>query len=123
MPVQPEPDGSYFIDRDGTHFRYILNYLRDGDSVQLPDFHSTRVHVVLTGARAEVPDAQMFSTYRELATEARFYGLFGLLSILKDPYVRCARVQCPHRGVPFRLSQFRTWCKDHGCFVRRHTGM
>ena len=25
-----EADGSYFIDRDGTHFRYILNYLRDG---------------------------------------------------------------------------------------------
>ena len=22
-------DGSYFIDRDGTHFRYILNYLRN----------------------------------------------------------------------------------------------
>ncbi|KAJ7384133.1 hypothetical protein OS493_023460 [Desmophyllum pertusum] len=25
-----EPDGSYFVDRDGTHFRHILNYLRDG---------------------------------------------------------------------------------------------
>lgn len=23
-------DNTYFIDRDGTHFRYILNYLRDG---------------------------------------------------------------------------------------------
>ena len=27
-PVEKEEDGSYFIDRDGTHFRYILNYLR-----------------------------------------------------------------------------------------------
>ncbi|XP_065914482.1 uncharacterized protein [Dysidea avara] len=26
-------DGSYFIDRDGTHFRHILNYLRDGEEV------------------------------------------------------------------------------------------
>ena len=26
--VKKEGDGSYFIDRDGTHFRYILNYLR-----------------------------------------------------------------------------------------------
>ena len=26
--VKKEEDGSYFIDRDGTHFRYILNYLR-----------------------------------------------------------------------------------------------
>ena len=24
---KPAEDGSYFIDRDGTHFRYILNYL------------------------------------------------------------------------------------------------
>ena len=26
--TKPAEDGSYFIDRDGTHFRYILNYLR-----------------------------------------------------------------------------------------------
>ena len=26
-------DGSFFIDRDGTHFRHILNYLRDGENV------------------------------------------------------------------------------------------
>ena len=30
--VQKEEDGRYFIDRDGTHFRYILNYLRDGNT-------------------------------------------------------------------------------------------
>lgn len=28
--LKKEPDGSYFFDRDGTHFRHILNYLRDG---------------------------------------------------------------------------------------------
>ncbi|RUS74806.1 hypothetical protein EGW08_017435 [Elysia chlorotica] len=28
--VLQEDDGTVFIDRDGTHFRYILNYLRDG---------------------------------------------------------------------------------------------
>ena len=28
--LKKEPDGSYFIDRDGTFFRYILNFLRDG---------------------------------------------------------------------------------------------
>ncbi|CAD5124238.1 DgyrCDS12532 [Dimorphilus gyrociliatus] len=27
--LQPDQDGVYFIDRDGVHFRYILNYLRD----------------------------------------------------------------------------------------------
>ncbi|XP_067648714.1 uncharacterized protein [Haliotis asinina] len=28
--VQKDGEGSYFIDRDGTNFRHILNYLRDG---------------------------------------------------------------------------------------------
>ena len=28
--TKPSEDGSYFIDCDGTHFRYILNYLRTG---------------------------------------------------------------------------------------------
>ena len=28
--ITREADGSFFIDRDGTYFRYILNYLRDG---------------------------------------------------------------------------------------------
>ena len=27
--TKPGEDGSYFIDRDGTHFRYILNYLQE----------------------------------------------------------------------------------------------
>ena len=30
--VLKDEDGRYFIDRDGTHFRYILNYLRDGNT-------------------------------------------------------------------------------------------
>jgi len=30
--VTKDEDGRYFIDRDGTHFRYILNYLRDGNT-------------------------------------------------------------------------------------------
>ena len=30
-PMKDE-DGRYFIDRDGTHFWYILNYLRDGNT-------------------------------------------------------------------------------------------
>ncbi len=30
--VNTDEEGRYFIDRDGTHFRYILNYLRDGNT-------------------------------------------------------------------------------------------
>ena len=48
---KPAEDGSYFIDRDGTHFRYILNYLRTGQLV--------------------VPEDKIVR--RELLNEAEFY--------------------------------------------------
>lgn len=64
----PETDGTYFIDRDGTYFRYILNYLRYGDDIVLEAKPS-----VLT----------------EILAEARFYQLEGLKDaiqvILADP--------------------------------------
>ena len=34
--LKPCEDGAFFIDRDGTHFRYILNYLRTG-KLTLPE--------------------------------------------------------------------------------------
>ena len=54
-------DGSYFIDRDGTHFRYILNYLRTGQLV-VPEDNTVR---------------------RELLTEAEFYQVQGMINELK----------------------------------------
>ena len=61
--VKKEEDGSYFIDRDGTHFRHILNYLRDGfcDEETLPTDRG-----ILT----------------ELLTEAEYYQLSGLVALL-----------------------------------------
>jgi hypothetical protein len=49
-------EGAYFIDRDGTHFRYVLNYLRDGE-IQLPFEYNLLV---------------------ELLQEANYYQLSGL---------------------------------------------
>ena len=63
--VQREEDGSYFIDRDGTHFRYILNYLRDG------------------GFRNDTQPSDV-TIVRELLTEAEYYQLTGLVALLKD---------------------------------------
>ena len=54
-------DGSYFIDRDGTHFRYILNYLLTGQLV-VPEDNTAR---------------------RELLTEAEFYQVKGIIDELK----------------------------------------
>jgi len=62
--LKKQEDGSYFIDRDGTHFRYILNYLRGG-SKTLPD------------------DKKVIS---ELMEECEFYQLEGLLRALKERF-------------------------------------
>ena len=54
-------DGSFFIDRDGTHFRFILNYLRNGELI--------------------LPEGATF--LKELEAEAKFYQLQGILDALK----------------------------------------
>ncbi|XP_068680955.1 uncharacterized protein [Montipora foliosa] len=59
--TKPAEDGTYFIDRDGTHFRYILNYLRTGNLV--------------------VPEDKIIR--RELLTEAEFYQVQGIIEELK----------------------------------------
>ena len=58
--VETTDDGSFFIDRDGTYFLFILNYLRDGELV--------------------LPESPKF--LKELEAEARFYQLQGVLAEL-----------------------------------------
>ena len=57
-------NGSFFIDRDGTHFRHILNYLRDGEE-EVESFPKS-ADILL-----------------ELVHESEFYQLDGLTSVLK----------------------------------------
>lgn len=63
--LKVETDGSYFIDRDGTHFRYILNYLRDG--------------YIKEGTMPNNP-----ALWGELLNEAEYYQLSGLVDYLKS---------------------------------------
>ena len=56
-------DGCYFIDRDGTHFRHVLNYLRSGKAPVLS--------VLKTDAE-------------EIVEEAEYYGLVGLVKAIKN---------------------------------------
>ena len=64
--TKPDEDGTYFIDRDGTHFRYILNYLRTGQLV-VPDDETVRL---------------------ELLIEAKFYQVEGMTKALTPPFER-----------------------------------
>ena len=59
--MKPSEDGSFFIDRDGTYFRFILNYLRNGELI--------------------LPEGATF--LKELEAEAKFYQLQGILDALK----------------------------------------
>ena len=59
--TKPSEDGSYFIDRDGTHFRYILNYLRTGQLI--------------------VPKDEIIR--EELLAEAEFYQVEGIIKALE----------------------------------------
>ena len=59
--TKPSEDGTYFIDRDGTHFRYILNYLRTGQ-LTVPKDETIR---------------------DELLAEAEFYQVEGIIKALK----------------------------------------
>ena len=58
--LNPCEDGAFFIDRDGTHFRYILNYLRSG--------------------KLNLPENTTFE--KELLEEAEFYQIQGMIDEL-----------------------------------------
>ena len=60
--MKPQEDGAFFIDRDGTHFRFILNYLRTG--------------------KLTLPEGATF--LKELQEEAEFYQIQGMLMELKS---------------------------------------
>ncbi|KAL3832714.1 hypothetical protein ACJMK2_024331 [Sinanodonta woodiana] len=61
--IKREKDGNYFIDRDGTNFRYILNYLRDGPKA--------------VNSFPETPQL-----LQELAIEAEYYELKELQDLI-----------------------------------------
>lgn len=58
--------GSYLIDRDGTHFQHILNFLRTGSVISLPISADSK---------------------EELAIEADYYGLDHMVRAIRVPQV------------------------------------
>ena len=74
LDLKPAEDGAFFFDRDGTHFRFILNYLRDG----------THFRLILNYLRTmELSFPEGETAFRELQAEAQFYQIQGILDKLQ----------------------------------------
>ncbi len=93
-PMKCEEDGSYFLDRDGTYFRYILNYLREvngsvshhpeldhssGASVSLPSDNEPSHNM---GINVSLPTEER--QLSELLNEAEYYRLPGLIALIRS---------------------------------------
>lgn len=63
--AKPGKDGSFFFDRDGIHFRHILNYLRNGPK-----------------AIASIPNEE--SVLEEILSEAKYYILPELEALIQQ---------------------------------------
>ena len=83
---KPAEDGSYFIDRDGTHFRYILNYLRTG--------------------RLLLPEDKLVR--QELLEEAEFYQIRGIIDELRPQPFRGSKILSNEQKQIF----VNTWLKE-----------
>ena len=84
-------DGSYFIDRDGTHFRYILNYLRTGQLI--------------------VPKDEERS--EELLAEAEFYQVEGIIKALTTKTLKDSVILSSEQ-----CQTLMRWLKDTRAFTR-----
>ena len=88
-PIKKQLDGTVFIDRDGRHFHYILNYLR-GSVTALEDLPLDEI------------------VLKELMKEADFYQLLGLKSILSFGIERTENVCEKELVVQEDISDFLT---------------
>ena len=91
FPMEPHGDGALFIDRDGTHFRFILNYLRSG-KLTFPE-----------GATA----------LAEFKEEADFYQIQGILDEFDDTRRRYRLLFRASRD-GFSAATFHSKCDDKG---------
>ena len=86
FPMKPAKDGTFFIDRDGTYFRYILNYLRDG--------------------KLSLPEGATF--FEEIEAEAEFYQIQGILDELGKPRSAKSSIRGARATEPFAESEILT---------------
>jgi len=69
-PIQKDADGAIFIDRDGSHFSFILNFFRDGD----------------------LPEGIPTLSLKLLLKEAEYYQLADLVDIIKQQLKKRSKI-------------------------------
>eukprot|EP01112_Ceratiomyxa_fruticulosa_P010048 TRINITY_DN2638_c0_g1_i1.p1 TRINITY_DN2638_c0_g1~~TRINITY_DN2638_c0_g1_i1.p1 ORF type:complete len:350 (-),score=60.55 TRINITY_DN2638_c0_g1_i1:258-1307(-) len=79
IPLKPSEDGSFFIDRDGTYFNYILNYLRTGEWI-IPQNKPYLIKMLLL----EAEFYQISELIKELGGDTRSRSTFFNTSILPE---------------------------------------
>lgn len=85
-----QPDGSVFIDRDPTHFRFVLNFLRDG-ALALPQ-------------RLQTPSPAADALRHELLMEARFYQIASMVAELEGA-AAARRAACSAAGGSIKAAE------------------
>ena len=91
--TKPSEDGSYFIDRDGTHFRFILNYLRTGKIL--------------------IPEDKLVQ--REVLEEAEFYQIRGIIDELNPTLFEESEILSAKHNEIFVNSWLKEQIKTYGC--------
>ncbi len=83
FPLTPDPqDGSYFIDRDGTHFRYILKHVEGKIKIEMLIISYSHLRDRGLCDKGWIPPLEV-NVVRELLQEAEFYQITSLIAILQ----------------------------------------
>ena len=100
--VPRQADGTYFIDRNGRLFEYVLDYLRDYDPVDAqaePEQEPEPERAAL----AEISLPSLSEDLRQLAKDARFYGLGGLAAACQQRLALAPAEPDPVGTVPSQI--------------------
>ena len=121
--LKPGEDGSYFIDRDPTHFRYILNYLRTG-KVILPEKKVARRELQLEAEFFNVQAIEELLTSHSVLPESAIISFDSqyqgvLASWLQNDGIGVDNWKLIYRGTRdgFQASTFHSLCDNKGATI------
>uniref|UniRef100_A0A8C8YU91 BTB/POZ domain-containing protein KCTD7 n=1 Tax=Prolemur simus TaxID=1328070 RepID=A0A8C8YU91_PROSS len=111
--IPTDSEGRYFIDRDGTHFGDVLNFLRSGD---LPPWERVRAVYKEAQYYAIGPLLEQLENMQPLKGEKVRQAFLGLMPYYKDHLeriVEIARLRAVQRKA--RFAKLKGLTVDHQC--------